>query len=77
MTTDELCYTLARFVLEVRKVNGQEYLSETLFELVLSIQLYLSIHGIEYHLLQDDECVSLKNTLDTRMKELGSRRFLS
>lgn len=73
MTTDELCYALSRFVLEVRKESGEEYPSETLYELIICIQLYLSSHGIEVKLLQDAGFISLKNTLDNRMKDLSSK----
>jgi hypothetical protein len=70
MTKDELCFSLSRFVLEARKQSGDEYPAETLYDLVISLQLYLSSCGRELKLLDDHDFVTLKNTLDARMKEL-------
>ena len=73
MTKDELCYALTRFVLEVRKKNGDEYPSETLYELVISLQLYLATKGAQVKFLTDEAFISLQNTLDTQMKVLASQ----
>ena len=73
MTTDELCYSLTRFVLEVRKPDGQNYPSQTLYEMIISIQAYLATQGIELKLLKDERFLPLRNTLDTRMKELSEQ----
>ena len=72
MTKDESSYSLQCFVLEVRKQNGEEYPAETLYELIISLQLYLSCHGKEYRFLDDPDFRTLKNTLDCRMKELSA-----
>ena len=72
MTNDELAYCLSRFVVEVRKTTGENYPSETIYELVICIQLYLSMHGREVRLLQEGVFSILKNTVDTRMKELAA-----
>ena len=48
MTKDELCYALSRFVLEVKKVNGDDYPRNTLYELVICIQLHISTLGKEW-----------------------------
>ena len=68
MTKNELCCSLTRFVLEARKRNADPYPAETLYDLVLSFQLNLSLKGREIRFLQDKEFVVLKNTLDTRMQ---------
>lgn len=73
MTKDELCFSLTRFVLEAKKQNGDPYPAETLYEIVLAIQMYLSMHGRDMKFLNDVEFTVLKNTLDTRMKELTSQ----
>ena len=70
MTKDELCFSLTRFTLEAKKTSGQPYPAETLYEIVISIQLYLALNGREMKFLNDPEFVTLKNTLDTRMKDL-------
>ena len=72
MTTDEMCYAMIRFVLEVRKQNGEEYPSNTLYEMIIAIQLYLSIKGVDVKFLKDECFKPLSNTLDTRMKELAA-----
>jgi hypothetical protein len=70
MTKDELCFSLSRFVLEVRKENGEAYPAEMLYEIVISLQLYLAMYGREMKFLNDVEFVCLKNTLDSKMKDL-------
>ena len=75
MTKDDLCFALSRFIHEVRKQNGDNYPSETLYELIISIQLYLASHGKEYRFLQDEAFVSLKNTIDSRMTFLAVSGF--
>lgn len=47
MTKDELCYARSRFIPEVKKQSGDDYPAETLYEIVISIQLYLSTNGRE------------------------------
>ena len=72
MTKDELCFSLTRFILEAKKANGEPYPAETLYEIVISLQLHLSVHRREMKLINDPEFVTLKNTLDSRMKDLAS-----
>ena len=69
MTNEELCHSLPRFILEVRKKDGEEYPSETLYEMIIAIQLYITMHSREVKLLQDDGFTSLRNILDNKMKE--------
>ena len=45
MEVDEMCQTLYLFVMEIHKQNGDEYLRETLYEIVLSLQNYLAMNG--------------------------------
>ena len=72
MSNDELCYSLSRFCMEAKKQNGENYPSETLYELIISIQLYLEMSGNEVKLLNDEIFQTLKNTLDNRMKQLSA-----
>ncbi|XP_038068807.1 zinc finger MYM-type protein 2-like isoform X3 [Patiria miniata] len=79
MTKDEVNYSLARFICEVKKKNGDDYPGETLHELVISIQLYFDLRGKSYKFLSDPDFLQLRNTLDGLMKErakagLGIRR---
>lgn len=68
MTDDELNYSLARFVQEVKKVDGSEYPANTLFEMICSIQKYLQEHSRKVQLLQDDIFRELQRSLDAVMK---------
>lgn len=70
MSKDELCYTLSRFLCEIKKQNGEDYPGETLYELIICIQLSLELDfGREYKFLNDQAFSQLKNTLDSVMKE--------
>ena len=41
MTVDELNFCVSRFITKVRKADGNEYPPDTLYSLVISIQLYM------------------------------------
>lgn len=73
MTDEELNSILCRFICEVRKKNNDDYLSETLYDLVLSLQLYLKHQGRKVRFLDDESFEDLRNTLDNRMKELAAQ----
>ncbi len=75
MTKDELCHTLTRFVLEAKKANGEPYPAETLYEIIMSIQMHLSVNNREFKFLNDPDFTTLKNTLDGRMKVLAAGGF--
>lgn len=68
MTADELNFSISRFIVEVRKVNGDEYPGTTLKELVVMLQLHLQTLGKCHDLLSAD-FMQLHHTLDTTMKE--------
>ncbi len=67
---DQLCQTLCKFILEVRKETGEDYPKETLLDIVCNIQMYFHQHSRMFKFLSDPEFVSVKNTLDNCMKEL-------
>ena len=73
MTKDELCFSLTRFILEAKKRSGMPYPAETVYDILICIQLYLSQNGREMKFLEDPEFVTLKNTLDQKMKELTQK----
>ena len=50
----------------MRKVNGEEFPGKTLYEILISLQMYLEIH---WKLLDDSEFVNVKFTLDNLMKK--------
>ncbi len=53
----ELSYALVRFVSEVKKVDGTDYLLKTVYELVISVQMYLESKGIFWKLLDENDTV--------------------
>ncbi len=68
MTADELNYSISRFIVEVKKGNGENYPGETLRGMVVMLQLYFQTLGFQYKFLTD-EFVQLKNTVDWVMKD--------
>ena len=61
------------FIIEARKRNGQPYPTETMWDLLMAIQVYLSHQGNPYQFMKDEAFTTLKNTLDNRMKELSAQ----
>lgn len=68
MTRDELNFCLSRFLCEIKKENGMEYPGQTLYDLLIEIQLYLEQQGKPYRFLNEECFVQIKNTLDHIMK---------
>ncbi|XP_021339256.1 zinc finger MYM-type protein 3-like [Mizuhopecten yessoensis] len=54
MTDSELNTALTFFVAEVRKVNGEEYRGNTLYEVIVGIQAFLRENSRLVRLLSDD-----------------------
>ena len=69
MSEEDLVYVLTRFILEVKKKTSAEYPLETLYELLICLQLYMFINGRKVKLL--DDFVDVHNCLDNCMKELS------
>ena len=67
----ECVYALKRFIMEVRKKNGDIYPAETLYEVIICLQMYLNAHGVNVKFLDDTEYVEIHYCLDNRMKELS------
>ena len=72
MSKEELCEVMKRFVLEVKKQDGKPYPPNTLYEIVMALQSFLHQNFKEWKFLNDVEFKTLRNTLDTKMKELSS-----
>lgn len=45
MEAEEIVRTLTKFVLEVWKKTGEPYPSDTLYELLISLQMYFQLRG--------------------------------
>ncbi len=71
ISKSELSYALCRFLLEVTNEKGDLYLCETLYSLLLSLQMYLHMKGIYYKFMQDPDFTDVRNTLDNCMKKLS------
>ena len=68
MTKEELNYSVSRFIVEIRKTNGDEYPGETLYELVLAVQHYMQNLGQNHKFSMDEWYCLIRNTLDNAMK---------
>ena len=65
----EMCYSLSRFIREIRRLDGKEYPPNTLREIVICIQMFLHENMILWKLLDHPQFVALRNVLDNTMKE--------
>ncbi len=77
-----LAYALSCFLSEVQKRDRSEYPGDTLYQLVVCIQFFLEWSGCHWKLIDGEEFIPLKFTLDNLMKEraamgLGKRKFSS
>ena len=68
ITKFNLCFALTRFVTEVRKLDGELFPGKTLYEIIVSVQMYLETQGFNWKLIDDKEFTDLKFTLDNVMK---------
>ena len=78
-TQSDLCYSMCRFVREVKKLDGSDYPPNTIRELVVMIQMFMHENGIFWKLLDNAAFLSLRNVVDNTMKQrhsegLGVRR---
>lgn len=73
MEPEKVCEVLVKFVLEVRKKNGDIYPSDTIYELIVSLQMYFNFHGRKFKFIDDPVFEPLKNTLDNQMQELAKK----
>lgn len=73
MTNKELNDALGVFVIEVRNQAGDEYRPNTLYELITSIQHHIRANGRFINLLDDMEFASMRQRLDSKMKELSRK----
>lgn len=70
---DELNFCISRFITECRKQDGAEYPTETLYSIVICLQLFFEKLGHQYKFLRDSEFIQIRNTLDNVMKEKARR----
>ena len=71
LVLEDVVFCLHKFLTEVWKLNGSEYLPHTLYQMVVSIQIYLKSHKIYWKLLGKgcDNLNDLYYTLENLMKQ--------
>ena len=65
----DLCYTMCRFINEVKKLNNSDFPPNSLREIVIMIQMFLNEKGIYWKLLDGEVFHDLRNTVDNLMKQ--------
>ena len=65
----ELCGALCKFITEVKKVDGGDFPSRTLYDIIICLQFWLESNGLSWRLISDEEFCNVKFTLDNTMKE--------
>ena len=71
LSVKEMVKVLCLFVMEVKNGNGQDYNSDTLYDLIVMVQSYLKQGGRVVKFFEDPNFFTVKNTLDNRMKDLS------
>ena len=61
--------SFVQVIAEVKKLDGTEFLPETLCDIIIAIQMFLESVGVHFKLLDDGILVDLKYTLDNLMKQ--------
>ena len=70
LTNEELNYALPRFICEVRKSDGTYYPPNSLWQLIMGVQIYMGMNGGRpMRLLNDPNFTQVKNALDYTMKD--------
>ncbi len=73
----ELSATLCQFLTEVHHYDGHDYPGNTLYSIVVMLQLHFEKKGRVFKLINDPKFVKVKNTLDNLMKKWVSQRVSS
>ena len=66
---NSLLFAMPRFITEVRKLDGSEFPSKTLYDIVICVQFYLETLGFTFKLLNEDVFSKIRFTLDNVMKK--------
>ena len=69
ISTESLKFALCRFIIEVKKVNGEDFPGKILYDIIVSLQFYLESCVFSFKLINDKAFCDLKFTLDKTMKE--------
>ena len=69
LNKSSVCSAMCQFISQVKKMDGNDFLGHTLYEIVVCIQMYLESYGLSWKLLDYNMFRDLKNTLDNVMKK--------
>ena len=69
LTVENLNFALCHFMTEIRKLNGCEFPSKTMYDIIICIQFYLGAFGFNWKLVDDVYFQDVKFTLDNLMKD--------
>ena len=73
LTLSEMNFWLSRYVLEIRKKDGDPYPPNTIYQLVCGLQRFLKEHGrADIKIFDIPEFHNFRGTLDEEMKRLNS-----
>ena len=74
LTVEEMQFWLCRFVLEVRKVDGEHYCPSTLYQLCCGLLRHLrnNCNQVDVNIFEDREFYQFQSTLDAEMKRLNA-----
>lgn len=73
MTDCELSHRLSRFVLEVRKKNGDLYPPNTLHHIAAGLQQHLRWSGWPVDLFKDQQFFEFQSALDAELKRIAGK----
>ena len=59
---------ISRFITEVKKIDGSDLPTRTLYDIVICLQFHLETLGYNYRLLNQDDFSEIRFTLDNMMK---------
>lgn len=71
MTSDKLCDTLGKFLLEIHKQSGEHYSRETVYKILMCIQADLAMKGHYCKFPEDIQFIKLHNALNNYMIQLS------
>ena len=68
ITAGSLHHALCRFIIEIKKVNGDKFPGKTLYDILVCIQFHLECYWFAFKILNDEAFSDIKFTLDNTMK---------
>ena len=74
ITKENLSHALCRFITEVKKLDGSDCPSRTMYDIVICMQFWLETQGLTWKLLNDHNFQQVRFTLDNIMKEHTANR---